>query len=60
MVPIIISAGVSRAMDGAPVTLSDGSQLWMQNVGVIWVPLIVIVTAAAWLGINDMAEALMM
>ncbi|MDO5759009.1 MAG: hypothetical protein Q4P24_16375, partial [Rhodobacterales bacterium] len=33
VVPMIITAGASRAMGGAPVTLSDGSQLWMQNYG---------------------------
>jgi NNP family nitrate/nitrite transporter-like MFS transporter len=57
LVPIVITAGVFGAMAGAPVTLDDGSQLWMQNAGFIWVPFILIATAAAWLGMNDIADA---
>tara|TARA_R110000850_G_scaffold22172_11_gene64704 strand:- start:5769 stop:8501 length:2733 start_codon:yes stop_codon:yes gene_type:complete len=57
LVPIVITAGVFGAMGGAPVTLDDGSQLWMQNAGFVWVPFIIIATAAAWLGMNDIADA---
>ena len=57
LVPIVITAGVFGAMGGAPVTLDDGSQLWMQNAGFVWVPFILIATAAAWLGMNDIADA---
>jgi len=57
LVPIVITAGVFGAMGGAPVTLDDGSQLWMQNAGFVWVPFIILATAAAWLGMNDIADA---
>lgn len=57
LVPIVITAGVFGAMGGAPVTLDDGSQLWMQNAGFVWVPFIIVATAAAWLGMNDIADA---
>ena len=57
LVPIVITAGVFGAMGGAPVTLDDGSQLWMQNAGFIWVPFIILTTVAAWLGMNDIADA---
>ncbi|TDE37898.1 nitrate/nitrite transporter [Antarcticimicrobium sediminis] len=57
LVPIVVTAGVFGAMGGAPQTLSDGGQLWMQNAGFVWVPFILIATAAAWLGMNDIADA---
>ena len=57
LVPIVITMGVFGAMGGAPVTLDDGGQLWMQNAGFVWVPFILIATIAAWLGMNDIADA---
>ena len=57
LVPIVITAGVFGAMGGAPQTLSDGGRLWMQNAGFVWVPFIILATAAAWLGMNDIADA---
>ena len=57
LVPIVITTGVFSFMDGNPQVLADGSQLWMQNAGFIWVPFIIVATAAAWLGMNDIADA---
>jgi NNP family nitrate/nitrite transporter-like MFS transporter len=57
LVPLVITVGVFGAMGGTPQDLSDGSQLWMQNAGFIWVPFIIAATAAAWLGMNDIADA---
>ncbi len=57
LVPIVITMGVFGAMGGQPVTMSDGGQLWMQNAGFVWVPFIIIATIAAWLGMNDIADA---
>ncbi|MDB6181317.1 nitrate/nitrite transporter [Paracoccus fistulariae] len=57
LVPIVITAGVFGAMGGAPETLQDGGELWLQNAGFIWVPFILVSTAAAWFGMNDIADA---
>jgi MFS transporter, NNP family, nitrate/nitrite transporter len=57
LVPLVITMGVFGAMGGAPQPLSTGGQLWMQNAGFIWVPFILIATIAAWLGMNDIADA---
>ncbi len=57
LVPLAITAGVFGALGGPPQELSDGGRLWMQNAGFIWVPLILASTAAAWLGMNDIADA---
>ncbi|MEP3435922.1 MAG: MFS transporter, partial [Hoeflea sp.] len=56
-VPIAITTSVFGVMGGQPQTMSDGGQLWMQNAGFIWVPLIIAATIAAWIGMNDIADA---
>jgi NNP family nitrate/nitrite transporter-like MFS transporter len=57
LVPLVISVGVFGAMGGAPQELADGSQLWMQNAGFVWVPFVLAATVAAWWGMNDIADA---
>ncbi|MCB9931251.1 MAG: MFS transporter [Alphaproteobacteria bacterium] len=57
LVPLVITTGVFGAVGGAPQTLSAGGELFMQNAGFVWVPFIVVATAAAWLGMNDIADA---
>jgi NNP family nitrate/nitrite transporter-like MFS transporter len=57
LVPMVITAGVFGAMGGAPQTLADGKQLWIQNAGFVWVPFIIASTIAAWVGMDDLADA---
>ncbi|WP_116653964.1 nitrate/nitrite transporter [Pelagibacterium sediminicola] len=57
LVPLAITAGVFGALGGVPQELPDGSHIWMQNAGFIWVPFILASTAAAWLGMNDLTDA---
>jgi NNP family nitrate/nitrite transporter-like MFS transporter len=57
LVPLVITAGVFGALGGAPQEMTDGGRLWMQNAGFVWVPFILAATVAAWLGMNDLADA---
>jgi MFS transporter, NNP family, nitrate/nitrite transporter len=57
LVPIVITTGVFGALGGQPQPMSAGGQLWMQNAGFVWVPFIIAATNAAWLGMNDIADA---
>jgi NNP family nitrate/nitrite transporter-like MFS transporter len=57
LVPLVITFGVFGALGGQPQTMSDGGELWMQNAGFVWVPFILAATVAAWLGMNDLADA---
>ncbi|GHC52118.1 nitrate/nitrite transporter [Neogemmobacter tilapiae] len=57
VVPVVITMGVFGAMGGAAQSLPDGGQLWLQNAGFVWVPFILASTVAAWLGMNDIADA---
>ncbi len=57
VVPLVVTAGVFGALGGEPQALSDGSKLWLQNAGFVWVPFIMASAAAAWFGMNDLATA---
>lgn len=57
VVPVVITMSVFGAIGGEPQNLSDGSQLWIQNAGFIWVPFIIVSAVAAWFGMNDIASA---
>jgi NNP family nitrate/nitrite transporter-like MFS transporter len=37
--------------------MSEGGQIWLQNAGFVWVPFILAATVAAWIGMNDIADA---
>lgn len=57
VVPLVITGSVFGAMGGEPQAVSDGSNLWLQNAGFIWIPFLMISTVLAWVGMNDIAEA---
>jgi NNP family nitrate/nitrite transporter-like MFS transporter len=57
VVPMVITMGVFGALGGEPVTLSDGSKLWIQNAGFIWVPFLIVSALAAWFGMHDISDA---
>ncbi len=57
LVPIVITSSVFGIMGGDAQTMTKGGQLWMQNAGFVWVPFIILSTVAAWLGMNDIADA---
>lgn len=55
LVPLAISAGVFGVLDGPAQQTAQGP-MWLQNAGFIWVPLILASTAAAWFGMDDLAD----
>jgi NNP family nitrate/nitrite transporter-like MFS transporter len=57
VVPLVITAGVFGGLGGAPQSAVKGGQLWLQNAGFVWVPFVLVSTAAAWFGMNDLASA---
>ncbi len=57
LVPIVITSAVFGTLAGEPQTMTKGGLLWMQNAGFVWVPFIIAATVAAWLGMNDIADA---
>jgi len=57
LVPLVITAGVFGVVGGPAQELSDGQKVWIQNAGFVWVPFIIVSTIAAWVGMNDIADA---
>ena len=57
LVPLVITTGVFGVVGGEPQAAGDGARLWLQNAGFIWVPFLLISTAVAWFGMNDIASA---
>ena len=57
LVPLVITVGVFGVIGGDAQTTADGGRMWLQNAGFIWVPFLLITTAAAWFGMNDIASA---
>jgi len=60
LVPLVITIGIFGAWGGQPQTAAaagGAKQIWLQNAGFVWVPLILAATIAAWFGMNDIASA---
>ncbi|MGD0635269.1 MAG: MFS transporter [Beijerinckiaceae bacterium] len=57
LVPLVITLSIFGAFGGVPQVLSSGKQIWMQNAGFVWVPMIVAASLAAWFGMDDIAGA---
>lgn len=60
LIPMAITLPLFGGLGGeAQHFLKEGVEksLWLQNAGFMWVPLIAAATIAAWLGMNDIADA---
>ncbi|MDT9600877.1 nitrate/nitrite transporter [Sphingosinicella rhizophila] len=57
LVPVVITMSLFGALGGQEQVAADGAQVWMQNAGFLWVPLIIVGTLAAWFGMNDILSA---
>lgn len=55
LVPLVVAVPIFGALSGGAQRVEDGAPVWLQNAGFVWAPLIVVATAAAWLGMNDIA-----
>jgi NNP family nitrate/nitrite transporter-like MFS transporter len=61
LAPLVVTMPIWLAFGGAPqlITNKAGQQveIWAQNAAFIWVPFIAIAAIAAWIGMNDIADA---
>ena len=57
LVPVVVTMSLFGALGGQAQVATDGTQLWMQNAGFVWVPLIIAGAIAAWFGMNDILSA---
>jgi len=57
LVPVVVTMSLFGAWGGQAQTLANGTSVWVQNAGFVWVPLILAGTLAAWFGMNDILSA---
>ena len=61
LAPLVVTMPIWLALGGDPqvITNKAGQQveIWAQNAAFIWVPFIAIAAIAAWIGMNDIADA---
>lgn len=57
VVPIAVTMSLFGALGGHAQVASDGTQVWIQNAGFLWVPLIIVGALAAWFGMDDILSA---
>ena len=58
--PLVVTAGIFGIFGGDAQTIVKNGQtvqVWTQNAAFIWVPWIAIASVAAWIGMNDIADA---
>lgn len=64
LIPFSVTIGLFGALGGAGLTPSTdvgsaaaGTAVYIQNSGFIWVPILIVFTAVAWFGMNNLASA---
>ncbi|CAI3944667.1 Nitrate/nitrite transporter NarK (NarK) (PDB:4JR9) [Commensalibacter communis] len=58
--PLIIGIGIFGALGGDPKVIVQNGQetsIWLQNIGFVWVPIILIILFFIWFGMNDLSSA---
>ena len=57
LVPIVVTFSLFGALGGESQTADGARQVWMQNAGFMWVPLIAAGALASWFGMDDILSA---
>lgn len=57
LVPVVITTSIFGVLGGEPQQVDEGTRLWVQNAGFIWVPFLIVTTLLAWFGMDDIASA---
>jgi len=59
LLPFVMTFGLFGAMGGASQTLPEelgGGQVWIQNCGLVWVPILVVLAVFAFLKMNNLPQ----
>ncbi len=54
LLPVVASVALFGALGGTGQTLPDGSRIWIQNSGLVWVPVLILLTVLAFLFMNNL------
>ncbi|WP_462379223.1 NarK family nitrate/nitrite MFS transporter [Pseudomonas sp. Marseille-QA0892] len=55
--PLVAGFSLYGPFGGAAQHTAEGGLIWLQNASLVWAPLIIVLAAAAWFGMNDLACA---
>ena len=56
LLPWVMTVGVFGAFGGSPHQLPDGKNVWIQNCGLVWVPVLILLTLAAAKGMDNLPQ----
>ena len=56
LLPFVMTFGLFGAIGGDPTPAADGGQSWIQNCGLVWVPILGFLAVAAWFGMNNLPQ----
>lgn len=57
LLPWIITFGAFGDIGGGPQVLGkEGTKLWLQNAGLVWMPILAFLAIAAWFGMNNLPQ----
>lgn len=57
LLPVAMTFAIFGAFGGGPRVLPEalgGGNVWIQNAGLVWVPVLAVLTLAAWFGMNNL------
>lgn len=57
LLPLAMTFALFGALGGPGLPLSNGTVVWIQNCGLIWVPLLAVLSVAAWFGMTNLPAA---
>jgi len=56
LIPFVMTFSLFGALGGEPQALEAGGQAWIQNAGLVWVPILAILALLAWFGMNNLPQ----
>jgi len=56
LLPLVMSFGMFGALGGQGQELAAGGTTWIQNCGLVWVPILAILAVAAWFGMDNLPQ----
>jgi len=56
LLPWVITFGAFGAIGGDPYDIGGGKEMWVQNAGFVWVPVLLFLGIAAFLGMNNLPQ----
>ncbi len=54
LLPLAMTVPLFGGLAGAGLVSAAGKTIWIQNAGLVWVPIVVVLGVVAWLGMNNL------